>query len=411
MSEDRTTKQSRDESTKRSEPGRPPIAWPTRPQKLSGDNHRAAELARRQVSRAHVVNQAEKNQRPELKEAPKILPKNNLVVQPPAQSEDLPSEASAQNTMREEPYDWHAYHNAWQKYYHNYFYQYYANWWLQQKPYAEAQQQNQAQLPPESEDETKKRMASEVREKIRTTVSTRAKKVKSSSHFKPALVGATVGLTFLLVSYNQVLVGAVKQYIAPGNVVTTPVIVEPALDGKVSKEPKIIIPKIGVEAPVVYNEARTDEASYQKALEGGVVRLGNTANPGTNGNVVLGGHSSNNVFNDGDYKYVFVNLKRLDIGDIIYLNYEGQRYTYKVTVAKKIISPTDVSVLAQTDTPVMTIFTCDPPGTNVNRLIVQAEQIDPDPNAAPNNNKPTEINEANPLPSVAPSIWDRLFRR
>ncbi|MCA9328359.1 sortase, partial [Candidatus Saccharibacteria bacterium] len=373
-----------DSNNSRSNPGRPPIQWPTERHIVSEDSRRAAELARSQVRRAQAEGAIHKKQE-------KVIepPKESTPEQPEAIEPDQTPQASTPNqeqTMREEPFDWQAYHRAWQQYYHRYFYQYYANWWRQQQPYQAAQQESVA-AEPESEDAYKKRIAKEARARIRTTVKTRAKKFQSSSHFKPALAGITVGLTFLLVSYNQIIVGAVKQYVAPGSVVTTPVIVEPNVDGKVSKEPKIIIPKIGVEAPVVYDEPKVDEASYQKALERGVVRLGGTANPGTNGNVVIGGHSSNNVFNPGDYKYVFVNLRRLDVGDVFYLNYKGQRYTYKAFVAKKVIPPTDVSALASTGEPIVTLFTCDPPGTNTNRLIVQAKQIDPDPSAAKKSNE------------------------
>ncbi len=253
-------------------------------------------------------------------------------------------------------------------------------------------------------------MTKEIRSKIRHKVQTNANKFKASSHFKPLLVATSVASLFLFLNYNQVIIGSVKQYVAPGNVVTTPVIVEPNAQASVGPDPKIVIPKIGVEAPVVYDEPRVDEKSYQAALERGVVRLGNTASPGTIGNIVIGGHSSNNVFNPGKFKYVFVNLKRLEIGDIFYLNFEGKRYTYKVTIANKIISPSETSVLDQTAAPTVTLFTCDPPGTNVNRLIVQAVQIDPDINAAKQNpNTPTDTNKVNPLPSVAPSLWDRLF--
>ncbi len=99
----------------------------------------------------------------------------------------------------------------------------------------------------------------------------------------------------------------------------------------------------------------------------------------------------------------------MDNGDIFYLNYGAKRYTYKVTL-KKVITPTDVSALSQTSIPTVTLFTCDPPGTNVNRLIIQAEQIDPSPSSAKvNSNQPTKVNDKNPLPSVAPSLWDRIF--
>lgn len=388
----------------RPQPGRPPIAWPARTQKLPNHHERAAQLARKQVDHAHTIGSAQHNAKKHHEKVIQPLPKETPKTE--VETNETTSE-QAQVQQSPQPYDWASYHSAWQQYYHRYFYQYYAHWWLQNAA---------PKIPPETPEQTetkhlseKQRAAAELRNKIRTTVSTRAQKMSSSNHFKPILAAFGVGLAFLLINYNQVLVGAMKQYIAPGSVVTTPVIVEPNVDGMVGPEPKIIIPKIGVEVPVVYDEERVDEASYQKALERGVVRLGTTANPGEIGNVVIGGHSSNNVFNAGDFKYVFVNLKRLEVGDVFYLNYKGQRYTYKVTVAKKIISPTDTSVLAPTTKPIVTLFTCDPPGTNVNRLIVQAEQIDPDPNAAAASQEPTSVNKENPLPSVAPSIWDKLF--
>lgn len=368
--------------------GGPPIEWPTTPHS-NDSNEKAAELAREGISRAFTVGTAQQDH-----------PAHSAAT---TQTHVEPTEP---HTMREEPFDWQTYHSAWQQYYHRYFYQYYAGWW----------QQQQKNLPEPGKELSAKelserqRVAKELKQKVRTTVSTRAKKVQSSSHFKPAVAALCTGIVFLLVNYNQVLVGAVKQYIAPGNVVTTPVIVEPNTTAVVSKDPRIIIPKIGVDVPVVYDEPKVDEESYQKALERGVVRLGTSADPGTKGNVVIGGHSSNNVFNSGGYKYAFVNLKRLDKGDIFYLNFKGKRYTYKVTVAKKIISPKDTSVLAQTKVPTVTLFTCDPPGTNINRLIVQAVQIDPSPaSATTKTTKDVPANTANPLPSVAPSLWDRIF--
>lgn len=372
---------------------RPPIEWPVN--RTQTDNERAANIARNRLNMVYQ-KEGEPNQATNIPEASETQNQNFQTEQPIA--------------MRDEPYDWQKYHNAWQQYYHQYFYRYYAGWWQQQRAQLENEVTKEASLhqaqPSISENE---RIASELRRKIRTNVQKQATKVKSSSHFKPLLAAFSVGGAFLLINYNQVLVGALKQYVSPGSVVTTPVIVEPNTLANVGPEPKIIIPKIGVDAPVVYDEPKVDESSYQKALERGVVRLGTTANPGTKGNVVIGGHSSNNVFNAGKYKYVFVNLRRMENGDIFYLNYGAKRYTYKVTL-KKVITPTDVSALAQTTIPTVTLFTCDPPGTNVNRLIIQAEQIDPSPSSAKvNSNQPTKVNDKNPLPSVAPSLWDRIF--
>jgi sortase A len=374
---------------------RPPIQWPVRSGATSDvEREKAAQIARGRVDRLYTQS-GEPNQAPN----PDVHTDSHIH-----------SDQHSRTAINDQGYDWQHYHAAWQQYYHQYFYRYYAGWWQQQKQQIETEAAQHNQPSPEEDLTEKQRVAKELREKVRSTVEKQSKKVKSSSHFKPLLASVFVGSTFLLVNYNQVLVGAIKQYIAPGSIVTTPVIVEPGASNTVGQDPKIIIPKIGVEAPVVYDVTSVEEAAYQAGLERGVVRLGTTADPGTKGNVVIGGHSSNNVFNAGKYKYVFVNLKRLDVGDIFYLNYKGQRYTYKITVAKKIITPTETDVLAQTEKPTVTLFTCDPPGTNVNRLIVQAEQIDPSPAAATTNtNQPTAVNKKNPLPSVAPSLLDRLF--
>ena len=367
---------------------RPPINWPIH--RASPSENRTTDFARKQVERSYV-------------NAPTV---HHAQTSP----NNINSESShTQHTLRNTSVDASQYHQAWQQYYHQYFYQYYANWWRQQ-PHSQATVNNATHTDTKlNEHEI---INKNLKAKIRATAKKQAQRVKSSNHYKPALASISVGLFFLLINYNQVLVGAVKQYVSPGSVVTTPVIVESSASAMVGPEPKIIIPKIGVEAPVVYDEPNIDEASYQKALERGVVRLGNSADPGTNGNVVIGGHSSNNIFNAGGFKYVFVNLKQLDVGDVFYLNYNSKRYTYKVTVAKKIITPQETSVLAQTSTPTITLFTCDPPGTNVNRLIVQATQIDPSPSSATKvSNKTIEVNPENPLPSVAPSMWDWLLRR
>ena len=392
-----------------SDSGRPPIQWPTRSvDRQTEDSKRAAELARQHVERTYQ-REGEPNQIEPVPE--KRVPKIIQPLQQEALGQKAQEPQQDQRTMHSQTYDWEKYHTAWQQYYHQYFYRYYAGWWQQQREQLEADVRRQTPAQPEEQLNDQQRATKELHQKVQSSVQKQSKKIRASSHFRPLIAALTVGASFLLLNYNQVIVGAAKQYVAPGSVVTTPVIVEPNTKNTVSADPKIIIPKIGVDVPVVYDEPKVDEASYQKALERGVVRLGNTANPGTKGNVVIGGHSSNNVFNPGKYKYVFVNLKRLDVGDIFYLNYNGKRYTYKVTVAKKIITPKETSVLAQTTTPTVTLFTCDPPGTNVNRLIVQGVQIDPDPSDANSNtNQSTSVNSANPLPSVAPSLWNRLFR-
>jgi LPXTG-site transpeptidase (sortase) family protein len=168
----------------------------------------------------------------------------------------------------------------------------------------------------------------------------------------------------------------------------------------------ITISKINVSAPVVY-EPSIAEASVQRALQDGVVHYGNTAVPGQNGNVAIFGHSSNDWWEPGNYKFVFVLLDKLVVGDRLTMDYQSRRYTYEVT-SSKVVEPTEVGVLAPTTVPTLTLITCSPPGTSLRRLVVTAKQVDPDPSGAVAvTASPSASGEAN-LPSSAPSFFTQV---
>lgn len=178
----------------------------------------------------------------------------------------------------------------------------------------------------------------------------------------------------------------------------------------VGNDPEIIIPKINVQIPVVYGVKNIDEPSIQKALENGVLHYADTPEPGQNGNVVIVGHSSNNIFNQGKYKFAFVLLSRLEPGDTFFLQKDGQRYTYEV-YQKKVVKPDDTSVLGPADRPATaTLITCDPPGTSVNRLVVTGEQISPNPSGnRPSAGSSQLATQTKVIPSNAQSLWSRLW--
>jgi len=204
-----------------------------------------------------------------------------------------------------------------------------------------------------------------------------------------------------------------ERFVAPlitpsKNVSSSSIIIDPN-NTAVGPDTKIVIPKINVEIPVVYDQKSIDEKAMQASLENGVVHYPTTSNPGEVGNGAIFGHSSNNILNHGKYKFAFVLLKRLENGDTFYLQKGGKRYVYKV-YDKKIVKPTDISVLGATDKKAtFTLITCDPPGTSINRLVVVGEQISPDPNqnTASTAQKPTT--QVAVLPSNAPSLWNRLW--
>lgn len=260
---------------------------------------------------------------------------------------------------------------------------------------------------PMPEHQPSPRTTSDIKNQLLGHISKRARPRKQ--HLKSLGFGLAMGFAVLLITmfgfFNEKFIAPL---ITPSrNVSSTPIIADTT--SAVGTDPKVIIPKINVEIPVVYDEPSIDEHAVQRALEKGVLHYATTSNPGEQGNAVIFGHSSNNILNKGKYKFAFVLLKRLEPGDTFMLEKEGKRYIYKV-FEKKIVPPTDVTVLANRDRPTATLITCDPPGTSVNRLIVVGEQISPDPasNVASTANNQA-IAQPPVLPSNAPTLWSRFW--
>jgi LPXTG-site transpeptidase (sortase) family protein len=237
-----------------------------------------------------------------------------------------------------------------------------------------------------------------------------ARPLTAQDHLRSLLFGLGVGvivlIIFLFSFFNERFIAPLIQ--PSRNVSNTPII---SANVALSDKPEVIIPKINVEVPVVYGANTIDENSIDQALEDGVVHYADTANPGQNGNLVIVGHSSNNIFNKGKYKFAFVLLSRLEAGDTFYIQKDGKRYTYQV-YDKKIVKPNDVSVLGGTNkAATATLITCDPPGTSINRLVVVGEQISPDvASNSPAGGQNTVATSARIIPGNAPSLWSRLLQ-
>ncbi len=151
----------------------------------------------------------------------------------------------------------------------------------------------------------------------------------------------------------------------------TPIRVGPA-----SKEFGIVIEKINVNAPVIQDVEVTDETIYKEALKHGVAHAKGTAKPGSNNNIFLFAHSSLNFWQLGEYATVFNLLRKLENGDRIVLFYKGKMFDYRVQ-EKKILDGFDISPLtAAYHTEILTLQTCHPPGSTLNRLIITAPRYE-----------------------------------
>ena len=378
-----------------------------------GGREAAARLMREQIDKLygdHDISPLSETQEPS----------NDPGVHSPYQQTH--SEAQDHTLSEAHSDQWKQYHTQWQSYYQQYYERYYMS--------QISRRQNKLsghQLPeqittgpimvtagePEPATMSKSQAVDDLRSQLISRVKEHTSKVRGSKHFVPIVAALIVALTFIFLQYNSLVFAQVRAYISPGSISPANLIVDPTTDTKVGPEPKIVIPKINVDAPVVYDVSSIKESVVQEKLKSGVVHYpipGANAMPGEKGNTVILGHSSNDVFDNGGYKFVFVQLNNLEKGDTIYLHYNGTRYTYSVT-EKKVIDPTQVSELViNNGKPLATLVTCTPPGTALKRLVVIAEQISPDPNqaAASTQNTSPDTKDAT-IPGNSPTLFERLF--
>jgi sortase A len=121
---------------------------------------------------------------------------------------------------------------------------------------------------------------------------------------------------------------------------------------------RIQIPVIGVDAPVI-------EGDDWESLKRGAGHHIGSANPGESSNCIISAH--NDIFGQ-----IFRRLPDLDLGDQVLVHTATQVYRYAIT-QKRIIEPTDVSVMYPTSSPVLTLISCYPYGIDTHRVVVTAE--------------------------------------
>ncbi len=126
------------------------------------------------------------------------------------------------------------------------------------------------------------------------------------------------------------------------------------------KTNRIIIPKIGVNSPII----KSDNYDYALSRGSWMDPIGSTPDQG--GNTVITGHR---------FKYLppnnltFYSLDKLIAGDIISVTWDDQDYLYKVR-EMKVVPKTETSILKKSKDSILTIFTCDPIFSEENRLVV-----------------------------------------
>ena len=381
--------------------------------------------------------------------AAQIARKKVLAAYADAAKKSAKKEISEQNThLKDTPVaskidseSWKKYHSAWQDYYRKYYGDYYSK---AARNYIEKERLKDARERAE-EDEILKSLTrtsqkakqatglplntkgsisgqdfadnqesvdNNLRRKIRKKATDSAKKSRRRRHLVPILAGIAVVLFILFLQYNRLIFAPIMAYVSPGNVPANSIeAIDPTITQAVSADPRLIIPKINVDVPIRFDISLSD---VMDAMNNGVAHYriaGASAFPGEIGNFVITGHSAGDIYSSNPYKYIFSGLERLEDGDLIYVNYNSIRYTYRV-VKKEVVEPSDVaSLVVETKKPLITLVTCTPLGTSRYRLLVTGEQISPSYEDATGETQTVDSNveATESLPSNEPSFFEGVW--
>ncbi len=329
--------------------------------------------------------------------------------------------------------EWKKYHSAWQEYYQKYYNDYYSK---AAKSYVANEKAKTERVIADEKAKTKRVIADEkakteraianhadsedeniiqdLRKTIHKHARIEAKKAHRRRRFIPVLIGIVAVLLILFLQYNRLVFAPIMAYVSPGNSEDTGITaIDPTVSTAVGADSRLMIPKINVDVPVNFG-IPNDTNSINSAMENGVAQFaipGASAMPGEIGNLVITGHSAGDIYSNNQYKFIFSGLERLNAGDLIYIDYQGVRYTYSVTKMET-VEPSNVGALVyETDKPMLTLVTCTPLGTSRYRLLVTAEQINPAPSGAAQQQQTstatTDNSEA--MPQNEPTFFERIW--
>jgi sortase A len=129
-----------------------------------------------------------------------------------------------------------------------------------------------------------------------------------------------------------------------------------AIDGTIGI---MTIPKIDLKVAI-------GEGVDNETLKFAVGHFEGTAMPGDKGNFAVAGHRSYT------YSEYFNRLDEVQVGDEILVKTKNNEFRYKV-YEKKVVEPTEVSVLDKTKDATITLVTCTPIRVATHRLIIKGK--------------------------------------
>lgn len=139
-----------------------------------------------------------------------------------------------------------------------------------------------------------------------------------------------------------------------------------ALAAPKQTENRIIIPAINVNIPYASDgQAALDRGAWWRNPQNG--------NPEKGGNFIIAAHrfSIQPTPQATVVKSPFYHLDKLKMDDPIIVDYNGKRYGYKISKIYS-VAPTQTEIEAPSDTPKMTLYSCELEGAEAGRVVFDA---------------------------------------
>ena len=176
-------------------------------------------------------------------------------------------------------------------------------------------------------------------------------------------IGLLVAGLYLLWTATNPLIK--QQLVDPVDNSTTKLIDDTA--NKISAN-RLYIPKIDINLPYSTGGAETME-------NGAWWRMPENGNPRDGGNFVLSAHRFIMGLTPEQTwrKSPFYGIDKLDVGDEIIIDYDGQRYTYQIS-QKYAVAPTAVEIESRTDDTRLTLYSCTLGGASDGREVIIAKR-------------------------------------
>lgn len=132
---------------------------------------------------------------------------------------------------------------------------------------------------------------------------------------------------------------------------------------------RVVIPSVGINVPI-------QEGGVEVLETGAWHQYPELGNPETGGNFIIAAHSFlwGTTPIDTIRQSYFYSLPQTKLGDKITVRWGDKLYDYQVENVSQ-ITPNDTSILASSEKPVLTLYTCTPGGSADGRVVVQARPI------------------------------------